>query len=108
MQQRLTLIYCAILYIVAKDPVSKEFIIGVFEEYSLSFISYFGVEFFYVEMNNGEPLMVINMEGSYPHEIELIFDFMVTEGLGIIKYENKTLMKGSIMGELNNPGHDIV
>lgn len=92
----------------AKAPVSKKFIIEAFKDYSLSFISYFGADFFYVEMNNGDPLMIINMEGSYPHEIELVFDFMVTERLGIIKYENETLMKGSIMGELNNPGHDIV
>ena len=86
----------------AKAPVSKEFIVGIFEEYSLSFISYFGTDFFYVEMNNGEPLMIINMEGNYPQEIELIFDFMVTERVGIIKYENRTLMKGSIMGKLDN------
>jgi hypothetical protein len=92
----------------AKAPVSKEFIREIFEEYSLSFISHFGLDFFYVEMMDGEPLLLVSMDGSYPHKIEMIFDFMVTECVGIIKYENGVLMKGSIMGEPNNSKNDIV
>lgn len=92
----------------AKAPVSNDFIVKVFEEFSLSFISYFGADFFYVEMTDGEPLLIINMEGGYPQKIEMIFDYMVTERVGIIKYENGILMKGSIMGETNDSKNDIV
>jgi hypothetical protein len=92
----------------AKAPVSKDFIVKVFEEYSLSFISYFGSDFFYVEMMDGEPLLLVSMDGSYPQKIELIFDFMVTERISIIRFENGVLMKGSIMGEPNNSKNDIV
>jgi len=81
----------------AKPPVSKDFIVKIFEDFSLSHILYFGADFFYVEMTNGEPLLLVSMDGSYPQNIELIFDFMVTEGLGIIKYEKGSLLKGSIM-----------
>ncbi|WP_406662368.1 hypothetical protein V7O66_06505 [Methanolobus sp. ZRKC3] len=83
----------------AKAPISKQFIIAAFEEHFLSFISYFGGDFFYVEMQDGEPLIPINLEGSYPEKIELIFDFMVTERISLIRYENGVLLKGSVMGE---------
>ncbi|WP_406656988.1 hypothetical protein V7O62_00150 [Methanolobus sp. ZRKC2] len=79
----------------ADAPMSKDFLIHVFNNYELKFIAYFGGDFFYVEMVDGEPFVPIYGGMYYVDEVELIMDFMVKERINIIRYEEGTLLKNS-------------
>ena len=77
----------------AKPPISKNFILMVFEKYELDFMAYFGENMFYVSRQNFESLPPLYPNNRYPEDIELIFDFMVRERIRSIKYERGSLFR---------------
>ncbi|MGB9928807.1 MAG: hypothetical protein ACPK85_10420 [Methanosarcina sp.] len=86
----------------AKPPLSKEFIITVFQKFRLGFIAYFGENMFYVSSENFEPLPPLYPDGGYPEEIELVFDFMTRERIRRIRSENGILFRTSISKVVNS------
>lgn len=88
----------------AKPPLSKDFIIAVFQKYKLGFIAYFGENMFYISRENFEPLPPLYPDSRYPEEIELIFDFMARERIRRIKSEKGILFRTSISKVVNFNG----
>jgi hypothetical protein len=81
----------------AKPPLSKNFILMVFEKYELDFMAYFGENMFYVSRQNFESLPPLYPNNRYPEDIELIFDFMARERIRRIKYERGRLFRTMIL-----------
>jgi hypothetical protein len=81
----------------AKPPLSKNFILMVFEKYELDFMAYFGENMFYVSRQNFESLPPLYPNNRYPEDIELIFDFMARERIRRIKYERGRLFRTTIL-----------
>ncbi len=77
----------------AAPPMSKDFLIRVFEKYDLKFIAYFGGDMFYAEMTDKEPFVPFYGNTYYVDEVEFIMDFMTKERLSLIMYENGSMMK---------------
>lgn len=80
-----------------KPPLSKNFILMVFEKYELDFMAYFGENMFYVSRQNFESLPPLYPNNRYPEDIELIFDFMARERIRRIKYERGRLFRTTIL-----------
>lgn len=80
-----------------KSPLSKNFILMVFEKYELDFMAYFGENMFYVSRQNFESLPPLYPNNRYPEDIELIFDFMARERIKRIKYERGRLFRTMIL-----------
>ncbi|MBN2109529.1 MAG: hypothetical protein JW705_00365 [Methanosarcinaceae archaeon] len=77
----------------ADPPMSKDFLIHVFEKYDLKYIFYFGGDMFYVEMTGGEPFIPFYGGVYYVEEVELIMDLMVRERISTIRYEEGCMLK---------------
>lgn len=80
----------------AKPPLSKKFILFVFEKFKLDFITYFGENMFYVSGHNSEPLIPLYPNTRYPEEIEMILDFMTRERIRRIKLEKGQIFRSAI------------
>ena len=80
----------------SKHPLSKKFILLVFEKYQLEYIAYFGGNMFYVSKQNSEPFTPLHPNSRYPEDIELVFDFMARERIRKIKHEKGALYRSAI------------
>ena len=87
----------------ADAPMSRNFMIHVFEKYGLKYISYFGGDMFYMEMTDGEPFIPFYGGMYYADEVELIMDFMARERISLIRYERGNILKRPV-SEVSDTG----
>lgn len=86
----------------AKPPLSKKFLLMVFEKHQLDSITYFGENMFYIARQNSEPFTPLYPGARYPQEIELVLDFMARERIRKLRYEKGMLFRSEIQGIYNS------
>lgn len=79
-----------------RPPLSKNFVLKVFEKYQLDFIVYFGENMIYITGQNSEPLVPLYPGAGYPGDLELILDFMARERIHRLRYEKGVLFRSAI------------